>query len=582
MRLGLSLATLAASCAVAVSATASEQRCFPDNFLFGSATAAYQVEGGWNDTGRTPSIWDDFCRERPGKQCANVADDFVHRYKSDIQLMADTGLSSFRFSVSWSRVMTWDSETKHMKPNPAGIAFYHDVIDELRRKNIVPIVTLYHWDLPSALHKELEPQGWLNSDIKEHFVEYAELMFREYGSKVDYWSTFNEPWTSSYKGYGSGAEAPGLSHSKKNSYIAAHNVLRSHGYAVQKFRALKNEDVIHSGARIGIVLNVDYAYPLNASDPSDVAAAERKMHFGLGWFLTPIVSGDYPVVMRERAGENLPTFTPEDEVVVKDSYDLFMLNHYSSKAVVDCKSPLSTVKCSDQSLGWEADLGIDESRLPEGARPSSTDRDGNRLCTWFTGYPKGYLETIRWTHKQNPKAEILLTENGWCGNETIANEDQLWYYQTYLEQVHRAITEENIPIIGYTAWSFVDNYEWGSFKPRFGLYYVNFTSMTGSKESWTPRSTDLERIPRIAATWYASLAKSKCMDRLPETVSLEEVALVADDTRVSESMLSSNLLFCGVMAPIAIASVFAISLLRRRSASRSTTGTQAEVTPLLH
>ncbi|TMW63073.1 hypothetical protein Poli38472_005691 [Pythium oligandrum] len=592
MRLALALVAGLTSWVIGVHAAAPEQRCFPDKFLFGSATAAYQVEGGWNETGRTPSIWDDFCRHKRGLECSNVADDFIHRYKSDIQLMADTGLSSFRFSVSWSRVMNWDPESERMKPNPPGIAFYHAVIDEIRRQNIVPIMTLYHWDLPSELHKKLEPQGWLNSDIKDHFVEYAELMFREYGSKVDYWSTFNEPWTFTSKGYGTGDHAPGWKHSKENAYTAAHNVLLSHGYAVQKFRLLKQQDVIHPNARIGIVLNADFGYPLNASDPHDVAAADRKMQFGLGWFLSPIVSGEYPEVMRERAGKHLPTFTEEEVAVVKDSYDLFMLNHYSSKTVVDCKSPHSHVKCSKQSLGWEADLGIDDTRLPEGARPSSTDEDGNYLCTWFTGYPKGYLDTIRWMHKQNPKAEILLTENGWCGNDTIANEDQLWYYQTYLESVHRAITEDNIPIIGYTAWSFVDNYEWGSFKPRFGLYYVNFTSLTGSKDGYTPKPTDLERIPRIAATWYTSLAKTKCMDRLPggetptdDIVSLVEVERSSPDdlvTELSSSTLVSNLLICGVLAPVVIASVFAMSILRRRTAFHAATSIQTETTPLLY
>ncbi|TMW67587.1 hypothetical protein Poli38472_011207 [Pythium oligandrum] len=559
MRLGFALVAALTSCVVGLQAAAdaAEQRCFPDKFLFGTATAAYQVEGGWDELGRTPSIWDDYCREKSGLDCSNVADDFLHRYKSDIQLMSDTGLQSFRFSISWSRVMNWDPETKRMKPNPPGIAFYHSLIDELRRRNIVPILTLYHWDLPTELHNKLKPQGWLNSDIKDHFVEYADLMFHEYGSKVDYWTTFNEPWTFTSKGYGTGEHAPGWTHSKSNAYVAAHNVLLSHGYAVQKFRSLKEKNVIHSDARIGIVLVTDFAYPLNASDPLDVAAAERNMEFTLGWFLTPIVSGDYPEVMRERAGKHLPKFTKEEAAIVKDSYDLFMLNHYASKTVVDCDSPHSNVKCSKLSLGWEGDLGIDGTRLPEGARPSSTDEDGNYLCPWFMAYPQGYLDTIRWMHKQNPKAEILLTENGWCGNGTIANENQLWYYQTYLESVHRAITEDKIPVIGYTAWSFVDNYEWGSFKPRFGLYYVNFTSLTGSTKRWTPKSTELERIPRIAATWYSSLAKTKCMDRLPESETT--VVSLAAATDVS-SMVVSNMLIYGVLASVVIASVAAIKI----------------------
>ncbi|KAJ0410206.1 hypothetical protein P43SY_002538 [Pythium insidiosum] len=566
--------------AQSVATTNSTHRCFPDQFLFGSATAAYQVEGGWNDTGRTPSIWDDFCRQRAGLECANVADDFLHRYREDIALMVETGLNSFRFSVSWSRAMNWDPDARRMKPNAPGIAFYHAVVDELRRNNIVPIVTLYHWDLPSELHEKLTPQGWLNEDIVTHFVDYADLMFREFGAKVDYWSTFNEPWTFTTQGYGSGNAAPGLKKSRTNAYTVAHNVLLSHGQAVHRFRQLKEEGVIHTNARIGIVLNADFSYPLNATEPLDVAAAERKIQFVLGWFLTPIVSGKYPDIMRERAGDSLPQFTPAEEAVVKGSYDLLMLNHYSSKTVTDCRSPYSKVKCSKQTIGWERDMGVDESRMPPGARPSSTDAHGKRLCTWFTGYPQGYIDTIRWMHKQDPSADILLTENGWCGNETIANEDQLWYYQRYVEQVHLAMAEEKIPIVGYTAWSFVDNYEWGSFKPRFGLYYVNFTSHTGSKTAWTPRPTDLARVPRIAATWYAELAKTKCMPVLPATPAPPPPPPEELPHSTLWSLLS-NLLVSSVLAPVVFAAIVAVLVLRRRSALHYTRRANNESTPLL-
>ncbi|GAB9467969.1 Beta-glucosidase [Globisporangium polare] len=490
----------------------SATRCFPDDFLFGSATASYQVEGAWNETGRTTSIWDDFCREQPGLQCANVADDFLHRYKDDIKLMVASGLETFRFSISWSRAMNWDASTKKMKANPAGIAFYHALIDELNRNKITPILTLYHWDLPSELHQQLKPQGWLNREIVDHFVQYSELMFTEFGSKVSMWTTFNEPHSFIAHGYGTGKEAPGLTNSTTNAYRVTHNVLLSHGKAVQRFRELKKSSVIHDKARISIVLNYDYSHPLNASDPTDVAASERKIQFGFGWFLTPIVSGKYPDIMRERAGDRLPEFTAEESAIVKDSYDLFMLNHYATHLVTDCKSEFSTVKCSELSLGWESDLGIDESRAPPGARRSSKSDTGEYNCKWFSAYPSGYLETIKWMHAQNPKAEILLTENGWCGNETIDNQDQLWYFQEYLAQVHTAITELKIPIIGYTAWSFLDNYEWGSFKPRFGLYYVNFTSETGLRDEVTPGANALTRIPRTAAKWYAQVAKTKCLD----------------------------------------------------------------------
>ncbi|KAF1330471.1 Glycoside hydrolase, partial [Globisporangium splendens] len=567
--------------------TNSSKRCFPDTFLFGSATAAYQVEGGWNETGRTPSIWDDFCREKKGFACANVADDFLHRYRDDIALMVDSKLDSFRFSISWSRAMTWDDATKQMKPNAPGIAFYHALIDELRRNNIVPIVTLYHWDLPLVLHRELEPQGWISKDIIDHFLQYAELMFTEFGGKIGFWSTFNEPWTFVTQGYGNGNAAPGLKHSKTNAYTVAHHVLIAHGKSVRRFRELKAQNVIHENARIGVVLNADFSYPLDPTNPEDVAAGERKMQFGLGWFLAPLVSGRYPAIMRQRAGDNLPEFTEEDAAVVKGSYDLFMLNHYSSKIVTDCKSEHSKVKCHKQAPGWERDLGIDETRSPKGARLSSKNENGQYNCNWFTGYAPGYLETIKWMHAQDPKTDILLTENGWCGNETIENMDQLWYYQTYLGEVHKGITELNIPIIGYTAWSFVDNYEWGSFKPRFGLHYVNFTSQTGSKGGYIPQPTDLARIPRIAARWYKKVAETKCLDGFeidvnPEYARQDAAVELRERNRTHmhshKSKLTASLLVCLAFAAPAIVWFSR----RRRPLRRSSSRSVHEATPLMH
>ncbi|RHY33291.1 hypothetical protein DYB32_001754 [Aphanomyces invadans] len=299
-----------------------KQRCFPEDFLLGTATAAYQVEGGWNLTGRTPSIWDDFCRVRDNVQCANVADDMIHRYVSDIAIMKAMGLSSFRFSISWPRVMTWSNNLQRMLRNDAGIAFYHDLLDATRAANLKAVVTLYHWDLPSALHTHAN--GWLNSSIVSHFNEYASLMYDEFGDKVDFWTTFNEPWSFC---------APGISNSNTASYVAAHHVLVAHATAVQTHRSK------HLKSKIGITLNADMALPLDPSNQNDVEAAERKLQFSLGWFLNPIVNGDYPTVMKQRAGHYLPRFTPTESALLKKSYDVFMLNHYSTNVVTDCASP---------------------------------------------------------------------------------------------------------------------------------------------------------------------------------------------------------------------------------------------------
>ncbi|KAG3120250.1 Beta-glucosidase 32 [Phytophthora idaei] len=514
-------------------ASASEPRCFPEKFMFGSATASYQVEGAVKEGGRTSSIWDDFCREKPGMKCANVADDFYHRYKDDVKLMVQTGLESFRFSISWSRAMNWDPVTRRMKPNAEGIAWYHNLIDELNANGIVPILTIYHWDLPSELQAQLEPKGWLNPEIVDHFLEYSTLLFNEYGSKVQLWTTFNEPLSFVGAGYGLGMHAPGYSGSDTQAYTASRNVLLSHGKAVQKFRELKTSDVIGDTARIGIVLVSNWYYPLDPSNERDVAAAKRAFDFDFGWFLNPIVNGDYPAVMRERAGDRLPKFTTEESALLKGSYDIFMINHYASRAITDCDSDRSNTPCSTLLPGYPADKGVDDSHLMPGTRAGVPDRFGNNYCEMFTGYPPGYLDMIRYLHMQDTTVDILLTENGWCGNDDVDNYDQLWYFKSFIEQVHKAVMEEKIPVIGYTAWSFLDNYEWGSYGPRFGMYYVNFTEQTGSPDFYEPKPTDLARIPRPSAKWFNKVATTKCLDGWSEVSNIKAHATSSHKSKTS-------------------------------------------------
>ncbi|ETM45709.1 hypothetical protein L914_09301 [Phytophthora nicotianae] len=562
-----------AAVAALMSPAAAEERCFDKDFMFGSATASYQVEGAYMEGGRTPSIWDDFCREKPGLSCANVADDFYHRYPSDLKMMADDSLQSFRFSISWSRVMTWNPAKRRMVPNPTGIAFYHDLIDEMVKNNLKPILTIYHWDLPSALQTELSPAGWLSSDIISHYVDFAALMFQEFGQKLDYWTTFNEPYSFVTQGYGTGVHAPGFTGSETNTYIVTHNLLRAHALAVQKFREFRSNGIMRPTARIGIVLVAHMMFPLDPSNPKDVAAAERALQFDYGWFLQPMISGDYPVVMRELVGDRLPRFTEQESKILKGSYDLFMINHYASKSVTDCDSPTSKRSCDQLTLGWEKDKGVDDTRAPEGSRLSSMDRHGNRNCAWFTAYPPGYLALMKWVSAHDPSADVLLTENGWCGNaEADGAEDQMWYYTNYMEQVYKAVTEEKIKVIGYTAWSYLDNYEWGSFEPRFGLYYVNFTSQTGSKDYVSAKPTELERVPRPAAKWFSKLAKTKC---IPTT---SESAVVSAPSGVSSSEGLSTWSIVGIVVAAVVVVGAAVIGIRAYNNRR---GSTSERRPLL-
>ncbi|KAI9987414.1 hypothetical protein PInf_023453 [Phytophthora infestans] len=425
--------------------------------------------------------------------------------------------------------------------NPTGIAFYHDLIDDMAKNNLKPILTIYHWDLPSALQTELSPAGWLSSDIIGHYVDFATLVFHEFGQKLDYWTTFNEPYSFVTQGYGTGVHAPGFTGSDTNTYVVTHNLLRAHALAVQKFRDFRKNGIVRPTARIGIVLVAHMMFPLDPSNPKDVAAAERALQFDYGWFLQPIVSGDYPAVMREVVGDRLPRFTAQESETLKGSYDLFMINHYASKSVTDCDSPTSKRDCDQLTLGWEKDKGVDDTRAPEGSRLSSKDRNGNRNCAWFTAYPPGYLALIKWVAAHDPSADVLLTENGWCGN---AEAD----------------------VIGYTAWSYLDNYEWGSFEPRFGLYYVNFTPQTGSTNYVSAKPSELERIPRPAAKWFSTLAKTKC---IPAT---SEVAAVSAPIEISGSEdLSTWSIVVIVIAAVVVvgAAVVAIRAYNNRRESSS-------------
>ncbi|KUF89305.1 hypothetical protein AM588_10002172 [Phytophthora nicotianae] len=241
--------------------------------------------------------------------------------------------------------------------------------------------------------------------------------------------------------------------------------------------------------------------------------------------------------------------------------------------VVTWDNSYSVIRCDQLTLGWEKDKGVDDTRAPEGSRLSSMDRHGNRNCAWFTAYPPGYLALMKWVSAHDPSADVLLTENGWCGNaEADGAEDQMWYYTNYMEQVYKAVTEEKIKVIGYTAWSYLDNYEWGSFEPRFGLYYVNFTSQTGSKDYVSAKPTELERVPRPAAKWFSKLAKTKC---IPTT---SESAVVSAPSGVSSSEGLSTWSIVGIVVTAVVVVGAAVIGIRAYNNRR---GSTSERRPLL-
>lgn len=278
----------------------------PQNFAWGVATAAYQIEGAAAMDGRAPSIWDDFCKLNGtihNNESGDVADDFYHKYKGDIALMKKMGIKNFRMSLSWSRILPLG--TVETGVNGLGVAFYNYVINELLAAGITPWVTLHHWDTPSALHNKTDKGSFLSLDIVEPFNNYADFAFAVYGDRVKHWITLNEPWTYSINGYGAGGVfAPGRcstdpkciingggGNSSTEPYIVAHNMILAHGRAAKTY---KTKYQASQGGVIGFTTNTDFAVPYNISDPDDVAAASRNLAFAFGWFADPVIFGRYP------------------------------------------------------------------------------------------------------------------------------------------------------------------------------------------------------------------------------------------------------------------------------------------------
>lgn len=475
------------------------KREFPKNFVWSAGGASYQIEGATEAGGRQPSIWDTFCATHVNHECATVADLSYYLFPTDVQNVLNLNLKSYRFSISWSRVLSWNPCTKKMVPNEIGLAYYAELIKLLKANNIEPIVTIFHWDLPQALVDNLggyTQGGWLSPEIVGYFGEYAKLLFTRFGRDVAYWITLNEPWSFLYLGYGIGVNAPGLSGSGTWEYIGAKYALLSHARAVEIFKDMRENGTIRADAKIMISLSVGTEWPLNECDPKDCEAAERVYEFTLGWFLRPLTTGEWPRVMKEAAGDRMPDFTPEESLAVKNSLDgIIGINYYTTNLCTPAKDP------STLPPGWSRDLAVNNSFFPKGAIESGRDANGMLLCPWDRGYPPGLRSCLRKIVEMGPGLNIFITENGFCASvstpeqQYTSEKNMLIVLEGIVAEMYKAINNDKIPLIGYAAWSLMDNYEWGSYEPRFGLYRVDRDTV------------DLRRTPKPAAFWYADLVK---------------------------------------------------------------------------
>ncbi|KAK1266618.1 Beta-glucosidase 12 [Acorus gramineus] len=461
---------------------------FPDGFIFGTASSAYQLEGGASEGGRGPSIWDTFTHNHPGMikdhSTGDVATDSYHRHKEDVALMKDMGFDAYRFSISWSRILPTGSLGGGV--NKEGIKYYNNLINELISNGMQPFVTLFHWDSPQGLEDRYA--GFLSPNIVADYRDYADVCFREFGDRVKHWITFNEPWSFCALGYARGLHAPGRcspseaggcrrGDSGREPYIVAHHQLLAHAEAVKLYRNKYKES---QNGMIGITLISSWFIPVTASK-SNKDAAQRAQDFMLGWFMDPITQGDYPFSMRSLIRDRLPEFTEEQSKALIGSIDFLGLNYYTSNYA-------SSIPFSDD--------------LPPDYMTDARTIQTQAASPWLFVYPKGIRSLLKYIKTEYNNPLIYITENGidevnngtLSLQEALKDDTRIDYYHQHLQQIRRAI-KEGVDVRGYFAWSLLDNFEWADgYTVRFGINYVDFKD-------------GLKRYPKKSASWFKRFLK---------------------------------------------------------------------------
>ncbi|XP_066245161.1 myrosinase 1-like isoform X2 [Euwallacea similis] len=434
---------------------------FPETFKFGVATSAYQIEGGWDEDGKGESIWDRYLHENSSRSVngdnGDVACDSYHKWREDVQIMAEMGVSVYRLSMAWPRILP-DGTTN--KINQPGVDYYLNIFKELKVHNIEPMVTLFHSDLPVHLD---DLGGWLNPQIADYFAEYARVAYSLFGDYVKLWVTLNEPKSTCLIGYGDGNSPPALVLPGDGVYQCAKTQILAHAKAWriydEEFRAVQ-------GGKVSLVLDSSWSEP--ASDFNlDESAAEKELDFELGWFASPIYLGEWPSIMIKEVGNRsqleglgfsrLPALTPAETLLINGSFDFFALN-------IDPLWPKS-------SMGW----------------------------LYYA--PFGIRKMVNHINEKYNPGEIFITENGWPDNTGILEDkDRIRYYKNYLSNILDAILEDGVNVVGYTAWSFMDNLEWASgFSQKMGLIHVDFESPNKTR-SW-----------KESGRYYQKVVQTRCL-----------------------------------------------------------------------
>jgi beta-glucosidase len=443
---------------------------FPKNFVWGAASASYQVEGAAYEDGKGPSVWDEFCKKEKAIKEGNTGDvacDHYHRYKEDVAMMKQIGLKAYRLSISWPRVLPGGTGAVNEK----GLAFYDRLIDELLAAGVTPFVTLFHWDYPQELFTR---GGWQNADSPQWFADYAQVIARRLGDRVTHWMTLNEPQCTVTLGHGSGVHAPGLKLDRKGQLQVLHNLLLAHGRGVQTLRASCKSKPTIGWAAVGVV-----KYP-HSDDPRDIEAARlATMSVSERWlwnntmYADPVCLGKYPEDGLKEMGGDMPKIGPRDMQIIHQPMDFYGANIYQG----------------DEFRAGADGLPVQVKRAP-GFALTAMPWPVEPLALYWG--PRFLAERY--------KLPIYVTENGMANDDWIAIDGKIHdpqridYTRRYLRELRRCV-DDGIDVRGYFHWSIMDNFEWAEgFTKRFGLIHVDYTNQ--------------KRTPKDSADWYTQLIKT--------------------------------------------------------------------------
>lgn len=453
------------------------ENTFPQDFVFGTATASYQIEGAANEDGRCPSIWDTFSHT-PGTTLAgdtgDVATDSYHRWREDLALLKDLGVDAYRFSIAMPRIMP----TPNGVVNDRGLDFYERIVDALLESGIKPVVTLYHWDLPQYLGDE---GGWLNRKTAYALADYTSVVANRLGDRVDTWTTLNEPWCSSYLSYGAKEHAPGLGLGP-GAFPAVHHLNLAHGLMVQAVRVELGES-----AKCSVTLNL-------ALNRGDADACHRLDLISNRAFLDPMLRGRYPdeLFAITKGICDWSFVQPGDLEQIHQSIDVLGINYYSTNLLAMGDRP-------------QFPQSTEASTAPGASDVDWLPTEGPHTDMGWNIDPDGLHDLLVRVHDNYPEVLLMVTENGMAckdqlvvnndGDKAVHDADRIDYLQRHLAAARRAMGE-GVPLTGYFVWSLLDNFEWYfGYARRFGITYVDYATQ--------------ERIPKDSFLWYRDFIASR-------------------------------------------------------------------------